>query len=273
VTRRALAGVLLALMLGAWLRIHGLDIQVVQDDEWHAIHKLMTSTYGEIFRTFGFADHSIPLTLFYKAMAESIGLDEIVMRALQVVCGIALIGVCAVLAWRATASPVITVLFAFLIAGAPFLVFYSRYARPYAITTLLSVLVLAALWRWRGTRTTPLAAAICIGASLAAWLHPLAALYPMAALLFILAEDLQDARWRVAAAGTTIALGAAVGVAIAAPLAIPFLNDVQSLAAKAGDSTPTLYTFPMPSPSSSRSWRAPAHFASSACSRGQAASS
>ena len=241
-SRNAIAGVLIAVVLGAWLRVHGLGIQVVQDDEWHAIHKLMSSTYGEIFRSFGFADHSIPLTLFYKAMAAIVGLDEITMRALQVACGIALIAVCAVLAWRATASARLAVLLAFLVAGAPFLVFYSRFARPYAITTLLSVLVLAALWRWRATRSLRLAAAICAGASLAAWLHPLAALYPMAALVFILLEDLQDARWRVRAAGATIALGVAAGIAIAAPLVVPVLNDAQSLAAKAGDSAPTLYT-------------------------------
>jgi hypothetical protein len=241
-SRNTIAGIVIAVLLGAWLRIHGLDIQVVQDDEWHAIHKLMTSSYAEIFRTFGFADHSIPLTMFYKALAATVGLDEITMRAVQVACGIAVIAVCALLAWRATGSASVATLLAFLVAGAPFLVFYSRFARPYAITTLLSVLVLAALWRWRERRTVRLAAAVCVAASLAAWLHPLAALYPMAALLFILLEDLQDSRWRVASARSTIALGLVAGLAIAAPLVVPFLNDAQSLAAKAGDSAPTLYT-------------------------------
>lgn len=238
----AIVGVALAVLLGAWLRTHGLSVQVVQDDEWHALHKLMTSGYGEILRTFGFADHSIPLTMFYKAMADTIGLDEVGMRALQVACGVALVAVCGWLAWRATASAPIATLLAFLVAGAPFLVLYSRFARPYAITTLLCVIVLAVLWRWRESRSVRLAVVTCVLASLAGWLHPLSALYPMAALLFILVEDLQRPSGRFLAARSTFALGIAVGLAIAAPLAIPFMHDAQSLAAKAGDSAPTLYT-------------------------------
>jgi len=241
-SRVAFCGIALATLLAAWLRLHGLDIQVVQDDEWHAIHKLLASSYGEIARSFGFADHSIPLTLFYKAMAETIGLDEVNMRIVQVLCGIALVAVGGWLAFRGTANAAVAGLFAFLVAGAPFIVLYSRFARPYAITTLLSVLVIAGLWRWRSTRSMQLAAAICVMASLAAWLHPLSALYPMAALFFILLEDMQAAGWKVAAARSTLILGVAAGLAIAAPLLAPILNDLQSLSAKAGDSRPSLYT-------------------------------
>jgi hypothetical protein len=240
-SRIALAGIALATLLAAWLRLHGLDIQVVQDDEWHAIHKLMSSSYGEIARSFGLADHSIPLTLFYKAMAETIGLDEVDMRIVQAACGIALVALCGWLAWRATVDTAITILFAVLVAGSPFLVLYSRFARPYAITTLLSVLVLAGLWRWRSARSDALAAAICAAASLAAWLHPLAALYPMAALFFILVEDLRGRHFSPSAR-STILLAVAAGLAIAAPLMPPLLNDLQSLSAKAGDSHPSLYT-------------------------------
>ena len=96
--RIAVVGIALATLLAAWLRLHGLDIQVVQDDEWHAIHKLMTSSYADIARSFGFADHSIPLTLFYKALAETVGLDEFDMRIVQALCGIALVAICGWLA-------------------------------------------------------------------------------------------------------------------------------------------------------------------------------
>ena len=240
--RIATLGIAAAVALAAWLRIHGLDVQVVQDDEWHAIHKLLTSGYGEIARSFGIADHSIPLTLFYKAMAETIGLGEIDMRIVQVACGIALVAVCGWLALRVTANVAVATLFAFLVAGAPFLVLYSRFARPYAITTMLSVLVIAGLWRWRSTRSHKLAAAICAMAALAAWLHPLSALYPMAALFFILLDDLQAGGWRPAAARSTLLLGVAAGLAILAPLLPPILGDIQSLTAKAGDSRPTPYT-------------------------------
>jgi uncharacterized membrane protein len=100
----------------------------------------MNAGYGEIFASFGVADHSIPLTLFYKLLAQTIGIDEIGLHILQVISGIALVGAAAWMAWRATASAAVSVLLAFLLAGAPFLVLYSRFARPYAITTLLVVI-------------------------------------------------------------------------------------------------------------------------------------
>ncbi len=239
----AIVVILLAMLFGAWLRLHGLSIQVVQDDEWHAIHKLLDSDYAGILRTFGFADHSIALTLLYKAMAGTIGLDEIDMRIVQVACGIATIGVAAWLAWRVTANAAITSLFAFLVAGAPFHVLYSRVARPYAITTLLVVVALAAVWRWKSRRSWTLAAGICALAALAAWLHPLSALFPMAGVLFVMAGDIGAARpERARALRSTTLLAIAAGVSIAAPLAAPLLNDFGSLSAKAGNSLPDLYT-------------------------------
>jgi hypothetical protein len=228
----------LALVLGAWLRLHGLGGQVVQDDEWHAIHKLLSSGYAEIFRSFGVADHSIPLTLLYKAMAETVGLTEINMRIVQVLAGIALIPLAAAIAWYATANRAVVLLHAFLVAGAPFLVLYSRIARPYAITTLLAVLVLAALWRWREARSLKLAAAACLLTALAAWLHPISAIFPAVALLFIFAEDLR-ARKGVRA---IVMLGLAAAFAIAIPLAAPVIHDLHALSDKAGGNFAGGYT-------------------------------
>jgi hypothetical protein len=228
----------LAIVLGAWLRFHGLGAQVVQDDEWHAIHKLMGSGYADIFRSFGQADHSIPLTLLYKAMAETVGLTEINMRIVQVLAGIALIALAAALAWYVTASRAAVMLFAFLVAGAPFLVLYSRIARPYAITTLLVTGVLALLWRWRECRGLGLGALACALTALAAWLHPISAVFPAVAMLAILAEDLR-ARKDIRA---IVLLALAAAAAIAAPLAVPLMNDAQALTAKAGGSFPGGYT-------------------------------
>ena len=82
----------------------------MQDDEWHAIHKLMAAGYAEIFRSFGRADHSIPLTLLYKAMAAGVGLTEINMRIVPVMAGIVLVPVAGAIAWRVTASRAATLL-------------------------------------------------------------------------------------------------------------------------------------------------------------------
>jgi len=238
--RVALAGAAVATSLAAWLRLYHLHRQIPVDDEWHALHKLMSSGYGEIFSSFGVADHSIPLTLFYKLLAQAIGIEEIGLHILQVISGVALVAVAAWFAWRATASAAVTILLAFLLAGAPFLVLYSRFARPYAITTLLVVIGLGLLWRWRERRSRPLGAAICALFALSAWLHPLTALYAMAALAYLLAEDVGERRLRAARA--TFVLGVAVGVSILALLAVPFLNDFGNLSAKAGRHVPNGFT-------------------------------
>src|SRR5438128_2462769 len=224
------AGLAAALALGAWLRLHGLGEQVLLDDEWHALHKLMAAGYAEIFRSFGYADHSIPLTLFYKALADTVGLDEIRMRMVQAACGIALIAVAAGLARAISGDRVVALLTAFLVAGAPFLVLYSRFARPYAITTLLTVVVLALLWQWRSRRRVRDGVWACVLVSLSAWLHPISAVFPAVALAFILAEDLaREKGSRAAQAGATLALALCAAVAIAIPLVAPALNDFASL--------------------------------------------
>lgn len=233
-----LGGLALAVGLGAWLRLHGLGEQVVQDDEWHAIHKLMAAGYAEIFRSFGLADHSIPLTLLYKAMAAGVGLTEINMRIVPVMAGIVLVPVAGAIAWRVTASRAATLLYACLVAGSPFLVLYSRVARPYAITTLLGVAALAALWRWRETRGLALAALACALTALSAWLHPISAVFPAVAMAFIFAEDLRARK----GVRSIVVLGLAAALSIAVLLAAPLANDWRSLSAKAGGDFAGAYT-------------------------------
>ena len=238
-----LALVALATVLAIGLRTWDLTGQVVLDDEWHAIHKLATSSYRNIFRTFGVADHSIPLTLFYKAMADTIGLAEGRLRALQAICGVALVPAGAWLAWRATGDRPASALFAFLVAASPFLVMWSRFARPYAITVLLSVLCVAAVWRWRTQRTWRWAAAAAITGALSTWFHTIAGMYPAIACLFVFAEDARaSARVRPRPVWSSLRMGAAVAGSMALLLAAPLIHDRAALAAKAGGDRPDLGT-------------------------------
>jgi len=241
--------VAIATVLAIGLRTWGLTGQVVLDDEWHAIHKLATSSYWDIFRTFGVADHSIPLTLFYKAMADTIGLAEGRLRALQAICGIALVPAGAWLAWRATGDRPASALFAFLVAGSPFLVMWSRFARPYAITVLLSVLCVAAVWRWRTQRTWRWAAAAAVTGALAAWFHTIAGMYAAIACLFVFAEDVLASRREGLPASrsprvkASFRLGVRVAASMALLLAAPMVHDFHSLAEKGGGDRANLDTF------------------------------
>ena len=71
-----LATLTLAVAVGAWLRWYQLRIQVLVDDEWHAVHQLLRLSPAQMFVDFGHADYSIPLGLLYGLEARTIGLSE-----------------------------------------------------------------------------------------------------------------------------------------------------------------------------------------------------
>src|SRR5512138_2104278 len=59
---------LAAFLAGTALRVWQLDIQILIDDEWHAIHKLLHSSPLDIATHLGYADYSIPLTLYFQQL-------------------------------------------------------------------------------------------------------------------------------------------------------------------------------------------------------------
>src|SRR5262245_17782232 len=70
-----------AILVGAALRLYQLGEQIIADDEWHALHAVRDLRFGAIAAYFGAADISIPMALFYSAVANTFGLSEMMMRA------------------------------------------------------------------------------------------------------------------------------------------------------------------------------------------------
>jgi hypothetical protein len=161
-----------AVAAGSALRGFRLLGQVPVDDEWHSIHRLIGSSYGEIALDFGFVDHCIPLTLYLKLAADTIGVNAWVFRAPSFVAGVALL-VAAPLALRPQIGPRAARVFAWLLAISPLLVLYSRFQRPYAMAVLLSFLALALADRWwRGGRPRDALGFAACGALSAYFLPP-----------------------------------------------------------------------------------------------------
>jgi hypothetical protein len=160
-----------ALAVGTGLRGFRLLDQVPVDDEWHSLHRLLGSSYREIALDFGFVDHCIPLTLYLKLAAETVGLNEWGLRAPSLLAGIALL-VLAPLVMRPRLGAPAARIFAWLLAISPLLVFYSRFQRPYAIALLLSFLALHCCERWwsEGRARHALGLAACAATS--AWFLP-----------------------------------------------------------------------------------------------------
>jgi hypothetical protein len=229
---------------GAWVRLDQFTTQVLIDDEWHAVHQVLAHGPLEMLRDFGYADYSIPLGILDWFEARLFGLSETAMRWPMLLCGLALLALfplyVAPRLSRATA-----LVFAALLAMSPLLVVYSRIARPYGITLLLGWGAHAAYQRFhhRGRFAATAGVAYAIAASLAIWLHPIAAPFVLAPLLWGLYAHVADSqrtwrepmrRWLVIASGTAI---------VAAVLVLPpLLAHPQSLTAKALADRPTLAT-------------------------------
>ena len=132
---------------------------------------------------------------------------------------------------------------ALLLAISPLLVIHSRLARPYAITLLLGWIAHAAFQRYHASTRGRTAAGLGYGtaATLAVWLHPIAAPFVLAPWLWALAQLRRVAPAERRAQMRRLArLALPTGVAIAVLILPPLFARPQSLASKSGIDLPGL---------------------------------
>jgi hypothetical protein len=85
--------------------------------------------------------------MFYKALSDTVGLNEVGMRLPAFLTGISMPLVVPRL-WRRYIGRNAYLFFVVLLSVSPLLVYFSRTARPYALTVLLASVALAACFRW-----------------------------------------------------------------------------------------------------------------------------
>jgi hypothetical protein len=220
-----------ALAAAVFLRCWQFGDQILIDDEWHAIQKLLYADYAGIATHFGVADYSIPLTLYDRFLSLHGGLSEWRMRLPMLLSGIALV---AVAPWlmrrRAPAATMAT--WSVLLAISPIMVYHSRTARPYAITTLLVFVAIVAFFEWWQRRERRWATTYVVATFLAAWLHLIALPYLLMPFAFCAGAALLRGRERWHGLARLLLLGVIVALPLAAALLPPLLNDMGALAAK-----------------------------------------
>jgi hypothetical protein len=236
----------IALIAGIFLRVYQLDTQFLLDDEWHAIHKLLSSGARDIATHLGVADYSIPLTLYYRFLYLHGGLSEWGMRLPMLLSGIALL---IVAPWmtRAMASLSTRVAWTALMAISPVMIYHSRTARPYAITTLLVFVAIVAFRQWHRSadRRWPWALAYVAPTFIAGYLHLITlpftllpfAYYGLLALRDIAHMQDRAKGWRDLR--DMLVLGVLTALLLCAAMLPPMLNDWGALAAKAGSDVVT----------------------------------
>lgn len=237
--RLLLIGWLAVIVIAALLRLWQIGLQVLIDDEWHALHAIQQLEFAQVFTSFGHADYSIPLTLLLKWLGGHFGLTETMMLVLPLTFGVAGVVIAPWLT-RHWLRPLEGWLFAALVAISPLLIHFSRQARPYALAIPLSFAALMCLWHWRRQAHAGWAIAFVPCAVAAAWLHPLSLLITGSALIWIFGLTAIDA-WRNRPVSSwlqqlklLLAVGVLTAAGCAALLLPPIWSDFASLADKAG---------------------------------------
>jgi hypothetical protein len=233
-----------ALFVGAYLRLEQISVQVLIDDEWHAVHQVLHHSPREMFLDFGFADYSIPLGLLDWYEAQTWGVSELSLRWPMLGCGLVTLAAFPLYVMgrlgRATSA-----LYALLLALSPLLVIFTRMARPYAITLLLGWTAHAAYQRYHAaTRGAFAAGAVySLAAALATWLHPVTGPFVAAPLLWGLVGLRHAGPARRESLLRWMRIAIATGALTAAVVVPPLLAHPLSLSAKGGADLPDLSTW------------------------------
>lgn len=147
---RLFFGVLVGLpfVVGAALRVAGLRTQILIDDEVHALRVALGRTLDQILSQYPIVDVSIPITALDRLLLDlGIPLSETALRLPSLLAGLLAL---TLIPWslRERLPRSALLLYGLLLALSPWLVFYSRFARPYMVVTLTGFLALVLFRRF-----------------------------------------------------------------------------------------------------------------------------
>lgn len=137
----------LAFLIGTVLRLYMLSDQILLGDEWHGIDYAIGNSSFYLLTHFALGATSIPMNLYRSFLLKTFGWSEFLLRLPALIPAILSLAVLPVFV-RKIFSRRATIIFAFLLAISPFLIFYSRVCRPYAMYMLLGFLSVWALYLW-----------------------------------------------------------------------------------------------------------------------------
>ena len=137
----------LAFALGVFLRLYMIAGQILLDDEWHGLNYTIGRSFSYLLTHFGAGATCISMNLYRLFLLKTFGWTELLLKLPPLVAGILSLVVLPVFVRKIFSSRV-TIIFAFLFAINPFLIFYSRVSRPYSFVVLFGVVCLLSLYLW-----------------------------------------------------------------------------------------------------------------------------
>jgi hypothetical protein len=235
-----------AVLAGATFRFFQLRDQLIVSDEWHALQAAAQLPLSELASLTTLGATSIPQNLYARLLLEGPGWNETLLRLPSLAAGVGTLLLFPVLV-RDLVKPRAIVVFAYLLALSPFLIFYARYCRPYSLVVLLDFLSLIACYRWATSGSMRAAAVFACSAALAGWVHVAetrAIVLPLVVLLL--------AKWRtkserneepIRPSFAALLLGGFAPMVVLAVLLLPgFLDPAESLTPIAVRASPSVTT-------------------------------
>ena len=166
---------------------------------------------------------------------DTVGLSELGVRLPMLIAGLLALVVLPLLI-RVMVGSTTALIFAALLAVSPVHIYFSRYARPYAITLLLSFTAISGfyLW-WRGGRRSG-AMIYCLAGAAAVYFHLAALPFVLAPLPWAALDALRERK--AAKIGSSLVrltvTGCCLGCILAALLGPPFVTDGKAIMKKVG---------------------------------------
>jgi len=226
--------ILFLLVIGAYLRTSQFKMQVLLDDEWHAVHQLLSGKApAELFLTLGLADYSVPLGIFYYWLSRFSGLTEFSMRLPMLLASLISLITFVAYVWRRF-PPTTTLFFTIFLAISPMQTIYAHTARPYAITLLLSYAALYFFYQyWHSPKDRWIAGLGYVAcAGLCLWLHLITGPFLIAPFVLEAVRALHQRNW--SAFPGLVYLGLPATTLMLCLVLPPLITDYQALTSKSG---------------------------------------
>jgi len=177
--------IVIALLLGFFLRIYMLADQVLLDDEWHAIDYVPGKSFFYLLTHYGSSAHSIPMNLYRWFLLQTVGWNEMLLRMPSLIAGsLGIIVFPLILQKIISRRPI--VFFSYFLAISPLLIFYSRVSRGYSAVAFLVFIAVLNLYLWIRERKKSYAIAYIIAGGLAVYFNFFALVGVLSPLGFVL---------------------------------------------------------------------------------------
>ena len=139
---------ILIFCLGLFLRLYQVTDQIILDDEWHGLDFTINNSLWYLLTHFTYAGaNCIPLNLYIRLLYEYIGWSEISLILPSIISGLTSLFIFPLLVKKIFNSRV-SLIFMFLFAISPLVVFYGRVCRPYSVYTFFGFLSIILLYFW-----------------------------------------------------------------------------------------------------------------------------